>query len=169
MKVLKSAILPIIFAVAFAGTAIAQGQMGPGQQMPEIPTSDDVTDEEISRFATAILEIEPLQIALQAELETIIVEGGIELERFQQLMMAMQNPQLAEEVNMTAEEQQKIQELQPELMEAQMNAESDFIEKIEESGIEVERYQVLQMGAEQDPELLERIRTEIEKQRETTG
>lgn len=167
MKVFKSAVLTLIFAVAFAGTAFAQGQMGPGQQqMPDVPTSEDVTDQEVQQFATALLDIEPLQMELQAEMEEIIVEGGIDLERFQQLMMAMQNPQLAEQVNMTTEEQETIQELQPKLVQVQMDAESGIVEKIEESGLDIERYQVLQMGAEQDPELLERLRNEIERQRE---
>jgi len=134
--------------------------------MPDIPTSADVSDEEVEQFAKALLDIEPLQMELQAEMEEIIVEGGIELERFQQLMMAMQNPQLAEQVNMTTEEQETIQELQPKLIQVQMDAESGIVEKIEDTGLDVERYQVLQMGAEQDPELLERLQNEIEKQRE---
>lgn len=167
MKVFKSAVLTLIFAVAFAGAAFAQGQMGPGQQqMPDIPTSADVSDEEVEQFVKALLDIEPLQMELQAELEEIIVEGGIELERFQQLMMAMQNPQLAEQVNMTTEEQETIQELQPKLIQVQMDAESGIVEKIEDTGLDVERYQVLQMGAQQDPELLERLQSEIERQRE---
>lgn len=167
MKVFKSVVLTIIFAVAFTGAAFSQGQMGPGQQqMPDVPASADVSDQEVQQFATALLNIEPLQMELQAEMEEVIVEGGIDLERFQQLMMAMQNPQLAEQVNMTTEEQETIQELQPKLVQIQMDAESGIVEKIEESGLDVDRYQVLQMGAEQDPELLERLRNEIERQRE---
>ena len=149
--------------VFFAGTIAAQGQMAPGQQqMPDVPTSDEVSDEELDRFVSAILAVEPIQIELQGEMEKVIVDEDIELERFQELMMAMQNPQMAEQVGMTQEEQDKIQTLQPKLVELQMEAETDIIAKIEEQGLDVERYNILSMGAQQDQELMMRLQQKIE-------
>lgn len=164
MKISKILFLTLSIAVFFAGTALAQGQMAPGQQqMPDVPTSDEVSDEELDRFVSAILAVEPIQIELQGEMEKVIVDEDLELERFQELMMAMQNPQMAEQVGMTEEEQEKIQNIQPKLVELQMEAETEIIAKIEEQGFDVERYNILSMGAQQDQELMARLQQKLEE------
>lgn len=163
MKISKILFFTLLIAVFFTGSLAAQGQMAPGQQqMPDVPTSDEVSDEELDRFVSAILAVEPIQIELQGEMEKVIVDEDLELERFQELMMAMQNPQMAEQVGMTEEEQQKIQNLQPKLVELQMEAETEIIAKIEEQGFDVERYNILSMGAQQDQELMARLQEKLE-------
>lgn len=152
----------VLFAALFAtSAAFAQGQMGQ-QQMPDVPTSNDVSDEELTKFVTTITEIEPIQIELQADVEELVEEEEIAFERFQQLMMAMQNPQMAEQIQITDAEREKIQNIQPKLSELQMKAEEEIIEKIEDNGLNVERYQAIMMGAQQDQELMERLQTALE-------
>ncbi len=152
----------VLFAALFAtSAAFAQGQMGQ-QQMPDVPTSNDVSDEELTQFVTTITEIEPIQIELQADVEELVEEEEIAFERFQQLMMAMQNPQMAEQIEITDAEREKIQNIQPKLSELQMKAEEEIIEKIEDNGLNVERYQAIMMGAQQDQELMQRLQTALE-------
>ena len=152
----------VLFAALFAtSAAFAQGQMGQ-QQMPDVPTSNDVSDEELTQFVTTITAIEPIQIALQADVEELVEEEEIAFERFQQLMMAMQNPQMAEQIEITDAEREKIQNIQPKLSELQMKAEEEIIEKIEDNGLNVERYQAIMMGAQQDQELMQRLQTALE-------
>jgi len=154
----------VLFAALFAtSAAFAQGQMGQQQQqMPDVPTSNDVSDEELTKFVTTITEIEPIQIELQADVEELVEEEEIAFERFQQLMMAMQNPQMAEQIEITDAEREKIQNIQPKLSELQMKAEEEIIEKIEDNGLNVERYQAIMMGAQQDQELMQRLQTALE-------
>ncbi len=155
-------ITTVLFAALFAtSAAFAQGQMGQ-QQMPDVPTSSDVSDDELTKFVTTITEIEPIQIELQADVEDLVEEEEIAFERFQQLMMAMQNPQMAEQVEITDAEREKIQNIQPKLSELQMKAEEEIIEKIEDNGLNVERYQAIMMGAQQDEELMTRLQTALE-------
>ncbi|REL38927.1 DUF4168 domain-containing protein [Rhodohalobacter sp. SW132] len=163
MKIFKITAM-LLFAALFATTAaFAQGQMGQGQQqMPDVPSSDDVSDTELNQFVTTITQIEPIQIELQADVEELVEEEELAFERFQQLMMAMQNPQMAEQVEMSDEEREKIQSIQPKLSELQMKAEEEIIEKIEENGLNVERYQAIMMGAQQDQELMTRLQQALE-------
>lgn len=165
MKIFKIASL-LLVAVTFAfSSAFAQGmgqQQQQQQQMPDVPTSDDVSDEELNQFVTTISEIEPIQVELQSEVEELVQEHDISMERFQQLMMAMQNPQMADEVEISDEEQEQIQTIQPDLSDLQMKAEEKMVEKIEDNGLDVERYQAIMMGAQQDQELMTRLQSALE-------
>lgn len=165
MKIFKIASV-LVFAALFAATsAFAQGmgQEQGQQQMPDVPTSDDVSDTELSQFVTTISEIEPIQIELQSDVEELVEEEEISFERFQQLMMAMQNPQMAQQVEISDEEQETIEKIQPKLSDLQMKAEEEIVEKIENNGLTIERYQAIMMGAQQDQELMTRLQEALEE------
>jgi len=163
MKIFKITSL-LLIAVTFAfSSAFAQG-MGQQQQqqMPDVPTSEDVSDEELNQFVTTITEIEPIQVELQTDVQKLVEEQNLSMERFQQLMMAMQNPQMADQVEISDEEREQIQNIQPDLSDLQMKAEEKMVEKIEENGMNVQRYQAIMMGAQQDQELMTRLQTALE-------
>lgn len=169
MKIFKIAGLVLVAATFAISSAFAQG-MGQGQgqgqqqQMPDVPTSDDVSEDELTQFVTTISEIEPIQVELQSDVEELVQEHDISMERFQQLMMAMQNPQMADQVEISDEEREQIESIQPDLTDLQMKAEESMIEKIEDNGLDVERYQAIMMGAQQDQELMTRLQEALESQ-----
>lgn len=167
-KSLSIATVALLFGVSAAFAQVQQDQQQQ-PQMPDVPTSADVSDEEIDRLVTSIFELEPIQIKLQEEIEKAVEEEDFSFERFQQLMMAMQNPQMADQVDISDDEMQKIQELQPKLMEIQGEAEQEMIAVIEDNGLTAERYQGILMGAQQDPELLTRVESLIEEREEEQG
>ncbi len=158
MKLLKSLAVVATLLLFSASALFAQvQQQQPPQQQPDLPTSADVSEEEIQQIALAIELMDPIQMEAQQKIEEAVEAEDISAERFQQLMMAMQNPQMADEVEMTDEEMEKIQTLQPKLMEIQGEAQEEMMAKIEESGLTVERFQAINMGAQQDPELMQRL------------
>lgn len=161
MKILKIASLLLIGATFAISSAFAQG-MGQQQQMPDLPTSEDVSEEELNTFVETISEIEPIQVQLQSDVQEIIQGKEITMERFQQLMMAMQNPQMAQQVEISDEERQQIQEIQPELSDLQMKAQEEMVGKIEENGMNIQRYQAIMMGAQQDQQLMTRLQTALQ-------
>jgi len=160
MKIFKIASLLLIGATFAVSSAFAQG-MGQ-QQMPDLPTSEDVSEEELNKFITTISDIEPIQVQLNSDIQQVIEEKDISIQRFQQLMQAMQNPQAAQQVEMTDEERQQIQEIQPELSDLQMKAQEQMVQKIEDNGMDIQRYQAIMMGAQQDQELMTRLQTALE-------
>lgn len=173
MKVIKSlslAIVAILFGAAslFAQVQQQEQQAPPQQQMPELPTSADVSDEEIDQLVTAIIELEPIQIETQEKIEKAVEEEDISFDRFRELMMAMQNPQMADQVDVSDDEMDKIQQLQPKLMEIQGDAEQEMVAKIEENGLTAERYQSILMGAQQDPELRMRVEEVLEQEEDNS-
>lgn len=162
MKIFKIASLLLMGAFFAISSAFAQGMGQQQQQMPDVPTSEDVSEEELDKFVTTISEIEPIQVKLQSDVQELVQEHDISMERFQQLMMAMQNPQMADQVEISDEEREQIQTIQPDLSDLQMKAEEEMVEKIEDNGMDVQRYQAIMMGAQQDQELMTRLQTALQ-------
>lgn len=163
MHISKKLILTLICTFLAAGSLFAQAQQQP--QMPpqqqNLPTSSDVSDEELTNLGDAAEALEPIQVETQEKVRSAVEEEDLSFERFQQMMMAMQNPQMAQQVNITAEEKSKIQTLQPTLMEIQTEARQEMSDKIEEHGLTMQRYQQIIMGAQQDQELMARVQEEL--------
>jgi len=160
MKIFKTASLLLIGAVFAVSSALAQG-MGQ-QQMPDVPTSEDVSEEELNKFVETISELEPIQVKLQSDMQQVIQDKNISIERFQQLMQAMQNPQMAQQIEITDEERQQVQEIQPDLNDLQMKAQEEMVQKIEENDMDMQRYQAIMMGAQQDQQLMTRLQTALQ-------
>ena len=159
MTFLKSLSVTVLTLALFAGAAFAQGQQPP--QMPDLPTSEDVTDEEISLLVVTLNDLGPIEEKAQQRIEEAVESEDISFARFREMMMAMQNPQMAGEADITDEEMTKIQNLQPKLMEIQGETEQEMIAKIEDNGMSIQRYQDIIMGAQQDPQLMQRLQDEL--------
>lgn len=160
MTFIKSLSITAITLIFCVGTVFAQVQQQP-QEMPDFPTSDEVSDEEISILAVTLQELGPIEEKAQERMAEAVEAEDISIERFQQMMMAMQNPQMADEIDVSDEEMGKIQSLQPKLMEIQSDLEQESIAKIEDSGLTVDRYREIIMGAQQDVELMQRLQAEL--------
>lgn len=159
-KCFTATLITVLFA---AGSLFAQVQQ---QQMPELPSSDDVSDEEIHQVVDIILDLEPIQIKAQSKIEEALESEELTIERFQQMMMAMQNPQMADEINVTEEEMSKLQILQPVLIDIQGEADREMVAAIEDNGLSMERYRSIVMAAQQDPELMQRIEILLDAEEE---
>ncbi len=160
MKILKAASIALLTLLFAAGTAFAQVQQQQPpqqQQMPDLPTSAEVSDEEVQKVADTINEFAPIQEKANEKITEAVEAEDLTIERFQQMMMAMQNPQMADQVEISDEEMEKLQTLQPKLMEIQSETDEAMMEKIEENGLSLDRYQSIVMGAQQDEELRERV------------
>lgn len=165
MNISKKLVITLICTFMAAGSLFAQGQqqpqMPPQQQRPELPTSSDVSDAELTKLGDAAEALEPIQMETQEKVKTAVEEEDLSFERFQQMMMAMQNPQMAQQVNITEEERSIIQTLQPTLMQIQTEARQKMSATIQDNGLTMQRYQQIIMGAQQDPELMARVEEEL--------
>lgn len=160
MTFLKSMSIAALVLVFSAGALFAQVQQQP-PQMPDLPASEDVSDEEISLLVVTLQELGPIEEKAQQRIEEAVESEDLSFNRFREMMMAMQNPQMAGEVNISDDEMEKIQKLQPKLMEIQGETEQEMIAKIEDNGMTIQRYQEIIMGAQQDPTLMQRLQDEL--------
>ncbi|MEX0723414.1 MAG: DUF4168 domain-containing protein [Gracilimonas sp.] len=146
--------LGVIFSTA---TAFAQQQQ---QQMPPQPeplSPEEVTDEHLQKVSNVTKEGQGIQEEADKKMKDVVEEVGMEYERFQQIMMAQQNPQLADQMEITSEEQQALQEVQPELMQINQEAQEKYVTKIEEEGISVQEFQQIAQAIQAHPEVAERF------------
>jgi len=156
MQFIKTFITSAFLVLVTAGMVFAQGQQQ-APQMPEIPAPDEISDDELLTFVDASDAIQPIQQKAQDDMRDVVEEEGIEFERFQQIMMAMQNPQMADQLEISAEEEQAIQEVEPQLRNIEEEAGQEIRAEITDQGIDVERYQAIFMSLQQHPELMERL------------
>lgn len=118
---------------------------------------DEITDEELTAFMEASDALRPIQSRAREDLREAIESEGISMDRFQQIAMAMQNPQGAEELDLTPEEEEALENLQSKLMEIEMEARDNMIDEIATRGLNVARYQQIYLSLREHSELMERL------------
>lgn len=154
MKFLKLIFAGIFMVMLSAGLLFAQVQQ---PQAPDVPSPDEISDDELLTFVDASDAIQPIQQSAQQDMQEVVEDEGMEWQRFQQIMMSMQNPQAAGQMDLSEEEEESIQNVQPKLQEIQIEATDEIRSEISNQGIEVERYQAIFMSLQQNPELMERL------------
>ncbi|WP_395071776.1 DUF4168 domain-containing protein [Gracilimonas sp.] len=144
--------LGLIFSTA---TVFAQQQQMPPQPEPLSP--EEVTDEHLEKVSNVAKAGESIQKEAQEKMESIVDEVGMEFSRFQEIMMAQQNPQIAGQMELTSEEQKYLQEIQPKLMEVTQEINQKYMVKIEEEGLTVQRFQQITQAIQAHQVVAERF------------
>lgn len=156
MKNLFKYTLILLLGTLFStATVVAQQQQMPPQPEPLSP--EEVTDEDLEMLSNITKEGQGIQEEADAKMKVVVEDGGMEFERFQEIMMAQQNPQLAGQIEITEDEQSTIQEIQPDLMKINQEAQQQYIQVIEEEGLGLQRFQRLARAIQTHPEVAERF------------
>ncbi len=114
------------------------------------------SDEELEKFANAILQVMTIQHEGQAEMIEIIEDHGMTVERFNEIMMQAQEMPL-EQVEATEEEKEVYLEVIEQIDEIQIELEEELVEVIEEEGLSIEKYEEIMQEYQQNPELQQLI------------
>ena len=114
------------------------------------------TDEELEKFAGAVMQVMTIQQEGQGEMIGIIEEHGMTVERFNEIMMQAQEMPL-EQVEATEEEKETYLEVIEKIDEIQIGLEEELVEAIEEEGLNIEKYEEIMQEYQQNPELQQLI------------
>jgi len=153
MSFLKTIVTSILL-IAFS-QADMLAQQAPQMQMNT--ASEEITDEELLSFVEASDAIQPIQVQVREDIQGAIEEHGFTMERFQEIVMIFQNPEMELSDHVSREEEEALETMESVLMELEMAARDTMIDEISSRGLEVERYQQIYMSLQQDPELMARI------------
>lgn len=146
----------LILGMAVSTTLVfAQQQQMP--QQPEPLSPEEVTDEQLTLVSKVTQSAQQIQQDADEKMKGVVDEVGMEYSRFQQIMMAQQNPQMAGQIDVTDEEQATLQQIQPDLMQVQQEAQQKYIAKIEEQGLTVQEFQQIAQAIQAHPEVAERF------------
>lgn len=151
----KYTFIILLGALMSTATAIAQQQQMPPQ--PEPLTPEEVTDEDLQKLSNITKVGQGIQEEATKKMKDVLEESEMGFERFQEIMMAQQNPQLAGQINVTEDEQSTLQELQPDLMQINQEAKQQYIAAIQEEGMEMQRFQQVAQAIQAHPEVAKRF------------
>jgi hypothetical protein len=129
----------------------------PMQGQDHMMQAEDVTDEELSQFVSAMEQMQVINQSAQQEMVGAVQQGGMEVERFSEIMQSEQDPN--QPANATTEEMEKYAEVNQALEEIQIRAQQEMEEKISEAGLTTERYQQIGSMIQSSPELQQKLQT----------
>lgn len=144
--------LGVIFSTA---TVFAQQQQMPPQPEPLSP--EKVTDEHLEKVSNVTKAGQGIQKEAEEKMRNVVEEVGMQYERFQQIMMAQQNPQLADQIEVSGEEEQALQQIQPDLMQINQEAQQKYMTNIEEEGLSIQEFQQIAQAIQTHPEVAKRF------------
>ncbi len=160
MKLQSIATGIIAFAFAFfAIPAQAQFEMPPQEAPPQIEVSDD----ELELFIDASMNAQTVQAESQQEMIAIVDEEGIEVSTYNEIMQAQQMGQSVEELEISAEDVEKFESAHEQIQEIEERMERQLAQAVENEGMEMERFQEINMAIQQDPELQQRAQQKIQE------
>ena len=137
----------------------AQFQMPPQEAPPQI----EVSDEELELFIDASMTAQTVQMESQQEMIAIVDEEGIEVSTYNEIIQAQQMGQPLENIDVSASDIEKFERAQEQIQEVEVRMERNLAEAVEEEGMEMERFQEINMAIQQDPELQQRAQQMIQE------
>lgn len=162
MKFFKHSAAFVLGFFLIAGAAFAQGQQMQQQQQQQIDP-DSITDEELEKVAAVAQEIQQIQGELrqqmQSEVKSALSDKEMNEQRFREIMMSQQNPQSSDSVNVTAEEQETIKEIQPQLMKIQQSSQKQMMGAMQENEVNPQRFQAIMQAVQSNPEVMKRFQS----------
>src|SRR5690625_4284327 len=111
--------LLICFIVAVLGTTVAFAQEAPQQEMPEILQSDEVSDQELDKFVSAINFVESIQQQSQPRMLKAIENEGLDTQEYIEEAQAQQQSQ---DTGLANTKKEKIDKVQISLKKLHMEA-----------------------------------------------
>lgn len=144
----------LLAAVLMTGatSAIGQEQMLPTTQQEQTP---EVSDVELEKFANVYLEVQSESQKMQQEAVKAIEVEGMEIERFNEISQAQNDP--SQEVETNEEEVAQLTKINSKIQEIQTSFQSQVVGMIQKKGLTVQRYQELYAAIQQDEELQQKF------------
>ncbi len=108
-------------------------------------------------FVSVAQDLREVGQNIQTEVQAMVKEEGMEFKRFQMILTSKRNPQMAQNIEVTQEENQILEKLKPKLQEIQRNAQQEQLALIKESDLSLQRFQRIAKAVDTDPELRKRF------------
>lgn len=118
---------------------------------------DDITDEDLQMVVNISDSATNIQEEANTKMKEIVEDEGMTFDRFQEIVMSQQNPQMAGQIQLTDEEQQILEKIQPDLLVVNQEAQEQYKDVITNEGLTLEKFQQLAMAIQTNPEVAQRF------------
>ncbi|GEM_PF-3198141 len=140
------------------GPQQGQGSQNPMMQKQQSIDPSSITDAELEQFAQAMQKASKIQTEARSDMKKIVEDEGLTFKRFQQIMMSKRSKKLKQKMNVTDEEQAKMDAIQPRMQEAQKSARQEITKAIESTGISMDRFKQIGRALRQNKDLMKRYK-----------
>lgn len=158
----KAIIFSFAIAMCFTFEAVAQVPMQQEQQQ-QAPVQDDFSEEELEQFVGVYMQAAEIQQKNESQMIAAIEEEEMDIDRFNEILMARQNQQNVEEIDATAEEMASFNNAAEKIMAVQQEAQAE-IEELIENEMGSQKYQQIVMAYQQSPEVQEKVNQMLESE-----
>lgn len=155
MKFLQHSAAFVLGFLLIAGSAFAQGQQMQQQQSAQ---PDSITDEELEKFAMVTSELQKIQQESQKEVQAMLSDKEMNMQRFQQIMMSRQNPNMGDSLEVTDQEEKTMKEIEPKLQKMQQESRKKMMGIMQENGLQPQRFQAISRALQTNPEVMKRFK-----------
>lgn len=161
MRYIKSAGAALFLILFSFGSLKAQANMK--QQKPSVDPSS-ITNQELHTFIKASNDIQAIQMGSVKDIQKAVKDQGMDLQRFQQIMMSKRNPK-QDTVKMTPKEQKQFAQIRQSIMQIESKVNKKIVAKIKSDDMQVDRYKQIYMALQQSKALQQRLRGIASKQK----
>lgn len=126
------------------------------QQQPASPEIE-VSDDELMKFVEVSSVAQEVQMESQTEMVGVVEDEGLDVDTYNQIAEAQQSGQSDEELDVSAEDQEKFDRATEAIAEIGQEMEGKMATAIEEEGMEMARFMEINMALQQDQNLQQRI------------
>lgn len=152
LKIIRCLMVMMLAFTASAVVAVAQVSSPPQPLSPE-----EITDEDLQMVVNISDSATGIQEEASAKIKEVVEREGMDFERFQEIVMSQQNPQLAAQLKLTAEEEEVLKNVESDLMIISQEAEQKYMETIENEGLSLKKFQQIAMSIQTYPEVAQRF------------
>ena len=150
-RIVSVLVLPL--AVLFSLPVAAQQNMPPTPQQQNV--KEDYSTSELQVFIEANREASVVQQKGQGKMISAIEEEGLDVNTFNTIMNAKQNPQ--EDVQVSDGDLQKFDKAVEKVTVIQQNLEVEVAHAIENAGMEVDKYEEIMLAYQSSPKVQEKV------------
>lgn len=124
--------------------------------LPEVEQSDpdEVTEEDLQRFAVALATIQQVEVQANQYIEDIIDESELSEQRLQEILQMQQLDPIDVEDEVSSSELEEFEQAIEEVSAVHEAAHEQITETIEELGFDLEAFNQLAETIQNDPELM---------------
>ncbi|MCA1762404.1 MAG: DUF4168 domain-containing protein [Cryomorphaceae bacterium] len=115
----------------------------------------EITSDELEKFASALGNIQTVNQTAQEEMMTAVESADMNIERFNELSQAQQDPNA--KVEASPDEMEKFNSASQKVQKVQQDAQDKMQTNIEKAGLTVDRYQEIAAVVQNDPEMQKKL------------
>jgi len=148
-----------VLALVLAASLPIQAQAETPAQEPVSPAQTqetpqlEVSQEELQKFASALEQLQSIEQETQVELVQAIESQGISVERFQEIAIARQNPQIQPSTEISQREVENFEQAADQVTQIQEQAQTRMQEAVEREGLDAQQFNQIGAALQQDPTL----------------